>query len=90
MKIIDKSFILKNNKESMINNEKWIMSNLDSQFLTRLHCSFETKYYLVFVMEYLLYLYNVVIVMEVNYSFIFEKWVHWMKKLQNNILDNYV
>ncbi|CAD8199617.1 unnamed protein product [Paramecium pentaurelia] len=52
MKIIDKSFILKNNKESMINNEKWIMSNLDSQFLTRLHCSFETKYYLVFVMDY--------------------------------------
>ncbi|CAK95177.1 unnamed protein product (macronuclear) [Paramecium tetraurelia] len=52
MKIIDKSFIIKNNKESMINNEKWIMSNLDSQFLTRLHCSFETKYYLVFVMDY--------------------------------------
>ncbi|CAD8188269.1 unnamed protein product [Paramecium pentaurelia] len=52
MKIIDKSFITKNNKESMINNEKLIMSKLDSQFLTRLHCSFETKYYLVFVMDY--------------------------------------
>lgn len=52
MKIIEKSFILKNKKENMIINERLIMGNLDSPFLTKLYCSFETKYYLVFVMEY--------------------------------------
>ena len=51
MKIIEKAFILKNNKETMVNNERLIMGNLDNPFLTKLYCSFETKYYLVFVME---------------------------------------
>lgn len=51
MKIIEKTFILKNKKENMIHNERVIMGALDNPFLTKLYCSFETKYYLVFVME---------------------------------------
>ncbi|CAK94061.1 unnamed protein product (macronuclear) [Paramecium tetraurelia] len=52
MKLIDKNFILKSNKEIIICNEKYVMEHLNSQYLAKLFYSFETKFYLVFVMEY--------------------------------------
>ncbi|CAD8110706.1 unnamed protein product [Paramecium sonneborni] len=52
MKLIDKNFILKSNKEIIICNEKYVMEQLNSPYLAKLFYSFETKFYLVFVMEY--------------------------------------
>ncbi|CAK90137.1 unnamed protein product (macronuclear) [Paramecium tetraurelia] len=52
MKLIDKNFILKSNKEIIINNERQVMEQLNSPYLAKLFYSFETKYYLVFVMEH--------------------------------------
>ena len=52
MKLIEKGFILRNNKSIIIQNERYVMSISDSPYLAKLYFSFETKYYLVFIMEY--------------------------------------
>lgn len=53
MKVINKEFILSNDKSSIINNEKTILSICsDHPFITRLEASFETNNFLIFVMEF--------------------------------------
>ena len=52
LKLIDKQYIIKNNKQNIVQNEKEIMSQLNNPFLMKLHYSFESKFYLVFVMDY--------------------------------------
>ena len=53
MKVISKSFIVKNQKKSIIMNEKNIMVELRDQLnIAKLYFSFESKDYIIFVMEY--------------------------------------
>ena len=52
LKLIDKKFILENNKNSIVENERDIMVRLDNPFIVNLEYSFESKHYLVFVLEY--------------------------------------
>ncbi|CAD8064317.1 unnamed protein product [Paramecium primaurelia] len=52
LKLIDKSFIMENQKEVIVQNERDIMVNMDNQYITPLHFAFETKYYIAFVLDY--------------------------------------
>ncbi|CAK73848.1 unnamed protein product (macronuclear) [Paramecium tetraurelia] len=52
LKLIDKSFIMENQKEVIVQNERDIMVKMDNQFITPLHFAFETKYYIAFVLDY--------------------------------------
>ncbi|CAD8155093.1 unnamed protein product [Paramecium pentaurelia] len=52
LKLIDKKFIMDNQKEVIVQNERDIMVKMDNQFITPLHFAFETKYYIAFVLDY--------------------------------------
>ena len=52
MKLIDKNFIMQNNKEGIVQNERDIMVSMENQVITPLHFAFETRFYIAFVMEY--------------------------------------
>lgn len=52
LKLIDKSFIIKNKKEVIVQNERNIMTLIDHPFLLKLEYAFESKSYLGFAMEY--------------------------------------
>ncbi|CAD8067515.1 unnamed protein product [Paramecium sonneborni] len=52
LKLIDKNFIMENQKEVIVQNERDIMVKMDNQFITPLHFAFETKYYIAFVLDY--------------------------------------
>ncbi|CAD8051545.1 unnamed protein product [Paramecium primaurelia] len=52
LKLIDKKFILDNQKEIIVQNERDIMVQMENQFITQLHYAFETKYYIAFVLDY--------------------------------------
>ncbi|CAD8071723.1 unnamed protein product [Paramecium sonneborni] len=52
LKLIDKKFILENQKEIIVQNERDIMVQMENQFITPLHYAFETKYYIAFVLDY--------------------------------------
>lgn len=52
LKLIDKKFIMDNQKEIIVQNERDIMSRLDNQFVAQLHFAFETKFYIAFVLDY--------------------------------------
>ncbi|CAD8045285.1 unnamed protein product [Paramecium primaurelia] len=52
LKLIDKKFILDNQKEIIVQNERDIMVQMENQFITPLHYAFETKYYIAFVLDY--------------------------------------
>ncbi|CAD8206804.1 unnamed protein product [Paramecium pentaurelia] len=52
LKLIDKNFIMENQKEVIVQNERDIMVNMNSEFITPLHFAFETKYYIAFVLDY--------------------------------------
>ncbi|CAD8117871.1 unnamed protein product [Paramecium sonneborni] len=52
LKLIDKNFIMENQKEVIVQNERDIMVNMDNEFITPLHFAFETKYYIAFVLDY--------------------------------------
>jgi len=51
MKVIDKAFIIKNQKKKIVINERNIMIELSNHpFLSKLYFAFESKSHLVFVM----------------------------------------
>ena len=53
LKVIDKNFIIENEKENIIDNERMILERCSNHpFITSLYLSFETKKYLIFCMEY--------------------------------------
>ncbi|CAD8095638.1 unnamed protein product [Paramecium primaurelia] len=52
LKLIDKNFIMENQKEVIVQNERDIMVNMNNEFITPLHFAFETKYYIAFVLDY--------------------------------------
>ncbi|CAK62365.1 unnamed protein product (macronuclear) [Paramecium tetraurelia] len=52
LKLIDKKFILDNQKEIIVQNERDIMVRMENQFVTPLQYAFETKYYIAFVLDY--------------------------------------
>ena len=52
MKLIDKKFIISNNKSIIVQNEHDIMINLNHPFIVNLEFSFESKHYIVFILEF--------------------------------------
>ncbi|CAD8171299.1 unnamed protein product [Paramecium octaurelia] len=52
MKLIEKSPIIQQNKQSIIQNERDIMSILNHPFIVKMQYAFESRKYLVFVLEY--------------------------------------
>lgn len=53
MKVINKEYILSNDKANIINNEKTILSICsDHPFVTKLEAAFETSNFLIFAMEF--------------------------------------
>ncbi|CAK59888.1 unnamed protein product (macronuclear) [Paramecium tetraurelia] len=52
LKLIDKNFIMENQKEVIVQNERDVMVNVNNEFITPLHFAFETKYYIAFVLDY--------------------------------------
>ncbi|CAD8093322.1 unnamed protein product [Paramecium sonneborni] len=52
MKLIEKSPIIQQNKQTIIQNERDIMSILNHPFIVKMQYAFESRKYLVFVLEY--------------------------------------
>lgn len=53
MKVIDKSFIVKQQKKKIVMNERNIMITLNEEpFLAKMHFSFESKSHLIFILDY--------------------------------------
>ena len=53
MKVINKEYILSNDKANIINNEKTILTCCSEHpFITKLEAAFETRSFLMFVMEF--------------------------------------
>ena len=53
VKMVDKEFIVKTAKQSIIENERMILeASSGHPFITKLYLAFETSHYVVFAMEY--------------------------------------
>ncbi|CAK72296.1 unnamed protein product (macronuclear) [Paramecium tetraurelia] len=52
LKLIDKKFIIDNNKEIIVQNERDIMIKMENQYIIPLHYAFESKFYIAFVLDY--------------------------------------
>lgn len=52
MKLIDKDFIVKNKKKSIVMNERNIMIEINHPFVLPLKFAFESSEFIIFVLEY--------------------------------------